>query len=89
MHLTEEYSRPGLQQMSLGQRLRWYRTRRHLSQEALAEAIGVSPRSISRWEHDLAVPQHIYRERLSSVRVGASPLAGRSGPRRGAAASPH
>lgn len=51
-------------QRSLGQRLRRHRLRLGLSQEALAEAIRVSVRSIRRWEQDLAIPQEVSRERL-------------------------
>lgn len=72
MSLTEERAHLALQKLSLGQRIRWYRTRRHLSQEALAEAIEASTRSISRWEHDLAIPQPVYRERLCHL-LGIDP----------------
>ena len=49
---------------SLGQRLRWHRLRLGLSQEALAEALEVSARSIRRWEQNLAIPQEVARQRL-------------------------
>lgn len=52
---------------SLGQYLRQRRLHRGLSQEVLAEAIGVSARSIRRWEQDQAVPQEVARERLCQV----------------------
>ena len=48
----------------LGAHLRWHRARLHLSQEALAEAIGVSAKSIKRWEQNQALPQPYHRERL-------------------------
>ena len=50
--------------MSFGKRLHQERLRRHLSQEALAEAIGVSSKSISRWEQDQAIPQGYARLEL-------------------------
>lgn len=50
--------------MSFGERLRQERLRRHLSQEALAEALGISPRSISRWEQNQRFPQGILRLQL-------------------------
>lgn len=43
--------------MHFGEWVRQERVRRHLSQEALAEALGVSARSINRWEQERAVPQ--------------------------------
>ncbi|GHO78081.1 tetratricopeptide repeat protein [Ktedonobacter sp. SOSP1-85] len=51
--------------MQFGARLRQERIQRHLSQEALAEALGVSPRSIARWEQDQALPQASVRLQLS------------------------
>src|SRR5690242_8075547 len=38
-----------------------------LSQEKLAEAIGTTARSISRWEHNQAIPQQYYQEKLCQV----------------------
>ncbi|MBA2286452.1 MAG: helix-turn-helix transcriptional regulator [Ktedonobacteraceae bacterium] len=49
---------------SLGQRLRLQRLHRGISQEALAEALNVSARSIRRWEQDQSTPQAVARERL-------------------------
>src|SRR5579859_3300724 len=43
-----------------------------LSQEALAEAIGVSSRSVNRWEQGGAVPHPDYRRRLAHV-LGIDP----------------
>ncbi|GHO56521.1 helix-turn-helix domain-containing protein [Ktedonobacter robiniae] len=51
--------------MQFGARLRQERIQRHLSQEALAEALGVSPRSIARWEQGQALPQASIRLQLS------------------------
>jgi transcriptional regulator with XRE-family HTH domain len=53
--------------ISLGQRLSQLRTRLKLSQEKLAEAIGTTARSISRWEHNQAIPQQYYQEKLCQV----------------------
>ncbi|HZO73319.1 MAG TPA: FxSxx-COOH system tetratricopeptide repeat protein [Ktedonobacteraceae bacterium] len=50
--------------VAFGERLAQARTRLKLSQEALAEAVGTTARSISRWEHNQAIPQQYYRERL-------------------------
>ncbi|WP_165423035.1 FxSxx-COOH system tetratricopeptide repeat protein [Ktedonosporobacter rubrisoli] len=49
----------------LGKRLQQERLRFHLSQEALAEALGVSPRSISRWERGQSIPRGYIRLKLS------------------------
>jgi len=51
--------------MRLGERLRQERLRRHLSQEALAEALGISVKSIGRWEQGRAIPQGYTRLQLS------------------------
>ncbi|MBO0782893.1 MAG: helix-turn-helix domain-containing protein, partial [Ktedonobacteraceae bacterium] len=62
----QEPQRPSLASLkSPGERIRWHRLRLGLSQEALAEVIGVSTRSLRRWEQDLVVPQRIWRERLA------------------------
>jgi tetratricopeptide (TPR) repeat protein len=47
--------------------LREQRIKLCLSQEALAEAIGVSPRSVNRWEQGRASPQPEYRLRLAEL----------------------
>ncbi|GCE28344.1 tetratricopeptide repeat protein [Dictyobacter alpinus] len=57
-------SRPRTDAISLGQRLLAARVYANHSQETLAEAIGVSARSIQRWERDRAVPQGQSRELL-------------------------
>lgn len=43
--------------MTLGERIRWHRGRRGLSQENLAEQVGVSRQAVSKWETDAAVPE--------------------------------
>lgn len=61
--IEEEKSR----KMSLhfGKRIRQERQHRHLSQEALAEALGISPRSIRRWEQGQVMPQASIRLQIS------------------------
>jgi transcriptional regulator with XRE-family HTH domain len=51
----------------IGTFLRDRRTALGLSQEALAEAAGVSVRSINRWEQERALPQPDVRRRLAEV----------------------
>ncbi len=48
-----------------GKILRAKRLELHLSQEALAAALGISPRSISRWEQERSIPQVHYQLQLS------------------------
>lgn len=60
--------------MGFAARLRQERLRRHLSQEALAEALGVSARTISRWEQGRGTPQAILRVQLSQY-FGITPEA--------------
>jgi transcriptional regulator with XRE-family HTH domain len=47
--------------MFFGKRLRRERQKRHLSQEALAEIVGISSKSISRWEQGQALPRGYVR----------------------------
>lgn len=58
---------PSLHRETLGKLLAQARTRLRLSQERLAEVIGATARSISRWEHNQAIPQQCYRVRLCQV----------------------
>ncbi len=57
--------------MNWGARIRKYRSRSGLTQEALAEAFGVAPRTIRRWEaEDSRPPDHVRKKlRLSPVMV--------------------
>ena len=66
MKQEEDASAP-LERKSLGQVLRQQRLKLGFSQEALAEAIGVSARSIARWEMDQAIPQELARTRLCAL----------------------
>lgn len=52
---------------SIGQRLAQARRCLHLSQAAVAEAIGASVRSVKRWEQGSTLPQLFYREALCQV----------------------
>ena len=53
--------------MTLGQRLTQLRTGAGLSQDALAERLGVSRQSVSKWETDASVPELDKLVRLSQV----------------------
>lgn len=52
---------------SFGQRLRGERQRLNWSQKRLADAIGTTPSTINRWEHDKTLPQPFYREKLHHI----------------------
>lgn len=41
---------------SLGTRINEYRRRRNITQEQLAEAMGVSSQAVSKWENDISCP---------------------------------
>lgn len=43
--------------MSLGERIAEYRTKQHMSQNDLADALDVSRQSVSKWETDASVPE--------------------------------
>ena len=53
--------------MALGEEIRQAREEKHLSQEDLAEQMGVSRQAVSKWENGIAVPQGINREMLSKI----------------------
>ena len=42
--------------MDIGKRIQWLRTNANLSQEALAEKLGVSRQSVSKWEMGISLP---------------------------------
>ena len=42
--------------MTLGNRIQKLRTERKLSQELMAEQLGVSRQAVSKWENDLSCP---------------------------------
>jgi len=56
-----------IRKMNFGERLSQARMRLKLSQEELAEAIGTTARSVSRWECSKVIPQQHYWERLAEV----------------------
>lgn len=53
--------------MTLGEQIRRARENNNLSQEELAEQLGVSRQAVSKWENDTSVPQGINRELLSKI----------------------
>lgn len=53
--------------MTLGERIKQARESKNLSQEELAEKLGVSRQAVSKWENDNALPQGLNREVMSQV----------------------
>lgn len=53
--------------MVLGEEIRQTREEKNLSQEDLAEQLGVSRQAVSKWENGIAVPQGINREMLNKI----------------------
>lgn len=53
--------------MTLGEQIKKAREEKNLSQEALAEQIGVTRQALSKWENNLSVPHGINRELLGEV----------------------
>lgn len=52
---------------SMGQRIAALRKARALTQDALAQKLGVSPQAVSKWEHDLSCPDISLLPRLAKV----------------------
>ncbi|MCH5269023.1 MAG: helix-turn-helix transcriptional regulator, partial [Lachnospiraceae bacterium] len=53
--------------MTLGEQIKQAREEKNLSQEALAEYMGVSRQAVSKWENDTAIPQGTNKEMLAQV----------------------
>lgn len=53
--------------MELGQQIKLARESKNLSQEELADQLGVSRQAVSKWENDSAVPQGVNRDLLSQI----------------------
>ena len=53
--------------MTLGERIQYFRKRAGLSQEGLAERLGVSRQAVSKWENDLASPDTLKLIQLADV----------------------
>lgn len=65
-HDTSKHNKEAVH-MTLGQRLMQLRGRAGLRQDALAERLGVSRQSVSKWETDASVPELDKLVRLSQV----------------------
>ena len=45
-----------MKQTTVGQSIAHYRKKKHLTQEQLAEALGISAQAVSKWENDICCP---------------------------------
>lgn len=52
---------------SLGKKISELRKEKNLTQEGLAEALGVSPQAVSKWENDLSCPDIMLLPELASL----------------------
>lgn len=52
---------------TLGKRITYYRKKYDLTQEQLAETMGVSPQAVSKWENDLSCPDITMLPKLSEI----------------------
>lgn len=53
--------------MTLGKRILYYRKRMGMTQDQLAEQMGVSAQAVSKWEHDLSCPDVTSLPRLAEI----------------------
>ena len=56
-----------MNQMTLGQRIASLRRQKDLTQEAVAEALGVSPQAVSKWENDASCPDIMLLPQLAKM----------------------
>ncbi len=54
-------------EMTIGKRIAQYRRRKGLTQEDLANALGVSPQAVSKWENDQTCPDISLLPRLAKL----------------------
>ena len=54
-------------EMTLGEQIKLAREGRNMSQEELADQMGVSRQAVSKWENDASVPQGVNRDMLSAI----------------------
>ena len=56
-----------MNEMTLGQRIAALRRQKEMTQETLAEALGVSPQAVSKWENDISCPDIMLLPRLAMM----------------------
>ena len=52
---------------TIGKRIAEYRKNKNLKQDELAEALGVSPQAVSKWENDLSCPDIMLLPKLAKL----------------------
>lgn len=65
-------------EMTLGERIRQFREAASLTQQELAEKVGIGFQNVSRWERNKSVPSWLYIQRLADA-LGVSTEAFREG----------
>ena len=53
--------------MTLGEKLAQYRKKNNLTQDGVAEALGVTPQAVSKWENDASCPDIMLLPRLADL----------------------
>ena len=53
--------------MTLGQRIAALRRQKDMTQETLAEALGISPQAVSKWENDVSCPDIMLLPQLATM----------------------
>ena len=53
--------------MTLGEKMAQYRKRNNLTQDGVAEALGVTPQAVSKWENDASCPDIMLLPRLADL----------------------
>lgn len=56
-----------MEQMTIGKRIQALRKSRSMTQDQLAERLGVSPQAVSKWEHDISCPDISLLPKLAEV----------------------
>lgn len=56
-----------MENATLGKRISHHRKRLHLTQEQLAERVGVSPQAVSKWENDISCPDISILPELAAI----------------------
>ena len=52
---------------TIGKRIAEYRKNKNMKQDELAEALGVSPQAVSKWENDISCPDIMLLPKLAKL----------------------